>query len=55
MIGDDAVDERQAETGPLVLGREEGVEDGQIFGEPWPVVLDVDLDRFAVRARAPAG
>ncbi len=49
---DDAVDEREAEAGALVLGGEEGVEDRQLLGEARAVVLDVDLDARACGARA---
>src|SRR5205814_3744778 len=42
VVGDDAVDERQPQPRPLILGGEEGVEDWQVFGEAGTVVLDVD-------------
>ena len=55
VVGDDAVNEREAEPRPLVLGREEGVEHGQLLGEAGTVVLDVDLDLGARGPRARGG
>ena len=44
VVGDDPMDRGKAEAGPLVLGREEGVEDRSSSEKPGPVVLDVDLE-----------